>query len=59
LILIGLLATLVIVMAAFAIPRRKPSVVPPLPGGFCASCGSKIPREAEICPKRGAKKIKS
>jgi hypothetical protein len=59
LILIALLMALVIVTAALAMRRRKPSTLPATPGVFCVSCGSKIPDDAEFCPKCSAKKVVS
>jgi hypothetical protein len=38
-------------------PPPTPASTPKTPSAFCASCGSKIPDDAEFCPKCGAKKV--
>jgi len=67
LIIVALLAGLVIILLIFVaflvLRRRKPSAPPAppaearAPSTFCASCGSKIPGDAQFCPKCGAKKV--
>jgi uncharacterized iron-regulated membrane protein len=67
LILMALLIVLVILMAVLLLWKRKPGPPPPVPAvpssavrtqdTFCASCGSRIPEDAQFCPKCGAKKV--
>lgn len=62
--LIAALAIILVLVIVFVVLRRRPPSPPLAPspapqpmGAFCASCGSKIPGDAQFCPKCGAKKV--